>query len=75
MSPLRLVTSDDPRHTFWLHLLLYVAINATYLVRVGWRWLYVVGIWGVGLAVHAAYAFHVARRARRSSDATVEGSG
>jgi hypothetical protein len=67
MSPLRLVSSDDPRHTFVLHLVLYLLINTAYLVRVGWRWLWVAGIWGIGLAVHAAVAITFSRNKGRGA--------
>ena len=51
------------KRTFWLHLGLFVLVNASLLVvwaitGNGYFWPgWVIGGWGVGLAIHAAIAF------------------
>jgi hypothetical protein len=45
------------RRDFWLHLALFVAVNALYLVWAWPVWLWVTAIWSVGLGVHASLAF------------------
>jgi hypothetical protein len=55
------------RRDFWLHVALFVAVNALYLVWAWPLWLWVTAIWSVGLGVHASLAFGppVARVPRR----------
>lgn len=64
--PLRLIDSDDPRHTLALHLIFYVVVNAVMLWGIGRDWLWVMAAWTVGLVVHVGVALrhHRSERAR-----------
>lgn len=45
-----------------VHVLLYVIVNAVYLVLAWPSWLWVTAFWAVGLAVHAVLVLHPAGR-------------
>jgi hypothetical protein len=45
------------RRGFWLHVALFVVVNAVYLGLAWPLWLWVTAIWSVGLGVHASLVF------------------
>ena len=53
----RLGWATSPQFDFVLHAALFVIVNAIYLVAAWPLWLWVTGLWAVGLAVHAAFVF------------------
>lgn len=66
--PLRVLDSDDPRHTLVLHGVFFVLINAGMLVGIGAAWLWVAAAWTVGFLVHIALAVRHHRAERVEDD-------
>jgi hypothetical protein len=57
-SPVDAVESPRARRrAFWLHVALFVGVNAVYLALAWPLWLWVTAFWSVGLGVHASLVF------------------